>query len=282
MDVRPRGRAVLPPPLLRPPARSQRRLRRRCARRSASSSASGWPRASPGSASTPCRSCSRPPARSTRWSSTPTTTSATCAPSSRAAAGDAVLLGEVNLPADEQRRFFGDEDGDELHLLFDFLGMQATCLALAREDARPLDRRHSPAPGRSPHEAAWASFLRNHDELTLDKLTDARARTRCSPRSGPTPTCSSTGGASAGGSRDARRRPAVDPHGLQPDVLPPRHPHAVLRRGDRDGARTSTSTDRLAVRTPMQWTGDAAGRVLHAPPDALVRPLPSGRAVRAR
>ena len=35
--------------------------------------------------------------------------------------GEAVLLGEVNLPADEQRRYFGDEDGDELHLLFDFL-----------------------------------------------------------------------------------------------------------------------------------------------------------------
>ena len=53
-------------------------------------------------------------------------------------AGEAALLGEVNLPADEQRLFFGDEDGDELHMLFDFLGMQATWLALARADARPL------------------------------------------------------------------------------------------------------------------------------------------------
>ena len=52
--------------------------------------------------------------------------------------GEAVLLGEVNLPAAEQRRFFGDEDGDELHLLFDFLAMQATYLALARGDARPI------------------------------------------------------------------------------------------------------------------------------------------------
>ena len=52
--------------------------------------------------------------------------------------GEAVLLGEVNLPTDEQRRFFGDEDGDELHMLFDFLGMQATWLSLARGDAGPL------------------------------------------------------------------------------------------------------------------------------------------------
>ena len=51
--------------------------------------------------------------------------------------GEAVLLGEVNLPAAEQRRYFGDEDGDELHLLFDFLTMQATYVALARGDAPP-------------------------------------------------------------------------------------------------------------------------------------------------
>ena len=65
-------------------------------------------------------------------------------------AGEAVLLGEVNLPADEQRRFFGDEDGDELHMLFDFLGMQATWLALARARRQTADQRHSAAPGHAP------------------------------------------------------------------------------------------------------------------------------------
>ena len=59
--------------------------------------------------------------------------------------GEAILLGEVNLPAAEQRRFFGDEDGDELHLLFDFLVMQATYVALARGDAGPLAGRSSSA-----------------------------------------------------------------------------------------------------------------------------------------
>ena len=39
--------------------------------------------------------------------------------------GDAVLLGEVNLPAPDLRAFLGDEDGDELQMVFDFLGNQA-------------------------------------------------------------------------------------------------------------------------------------------------------------
>ena len=52
--------------------------------------------------------------------------------------GDAVLLGEVNLPYEEQLAFFGGGSADELHMQFDFIGMQATYLSLARADARPL------------------------------------------------------------------------------------------------------------------------------------------------
>ncbi len=52
--------------------------------------------------------------------------------------GDAMLLGEVNVPHAEQRRYFGGDAGDELHMMFDFITMQATYLSLAREDPRPL------------------------------------------------------------------------------------------------------------------------------------------------
>jgi trehalose synthase len=86
--------------------------------------------------------------------------------------GESVLLGEVNLPAEDQRRFLGDEDGDELHMLFDFLGNQAMYLALARGEAEPLIRTLREAPA-IPDTASLARFVRNHDELTLDKLTDA-------------------------------------------------------------------------------------------------------------
>ncbi|MBY8854564.1 trehalose synthase, partial [Saccharothrix sp. MB29] len=51
--------------------------------------------------------------------------------------GEAVLLGEVNLPYTETMRFFGDNDGvgDELHMCFDFIGMQQMYLSLARQEA---------------------------------------------------------------------------------------------------------------------------------------------------
>ena len=54
--------------------------------------------------------------------------------------GDAMLLGEVNVPHAEQRRFFGGDSGNELHMMFDFISMQATYLSLARADPRPLVR----------------------------------------------------------------------------------------------------------------------------------------------
>ena len=86
--------------------------------------------------------------------------------------GDAILLGEVNLPHADQRRFIGDEDGDELTMIFDFIGMQHLYLALARADARPLAEALLARPP-FPQHAQWATFVRNHDELTLDKLSDA-------------------------------------------------------------------------------------------------------------
>ena len=46
--------------------------------------------------------------------------------------GDGVLLGEVNLPYDQQLDFFGGADGDELTMQFDFMSMQAAYLAFAR------------------------------------------------------------------------------------------------------------------------------------------------------
>ena len=86
-------------------------------------------------------------------------------------AGDAVLMGEVNLPPPEQREFFGDEDGDELHVVLSFSVNQAMYLALAREDATPLRRALEALPA-IPDDCQWANFVRNHDELTLDKLSE--------------------------------------------------------------------------------------------------------------
>jgi glycosidase len=70
--------------------------------------------------------------------------------------------------------FFGSTDGvgDQLTMCFDFVGMQRMYLSLARQAAGPLAQalRDRPEPPRDGH---WATFVRNHDELTLDKLSDA-------------------------------------------------------------------------------------------------------------
>src|SRR4051794_40843663 len=84
--------------------------------------------------------------------------------------GDAILLGEVNLEPPQLREFFGD--ADELHMAFTFLVNQAMYLALAREAAAPLEAALRALP-ELPQDCQWANFVRNHDELTLDKLTDA-------------------------------------------------------------------------------------------------------------
>ena len=113
--------------------------------------------------------------------------------------GEAILLGEVNLSHREQRQFFGGDRGDELTMLFDFIGMQSFYLSLARGDARPVAKALKARPRVAP-ECQWATFVRNHDELTLDKLTE-RQRQEVFDASARTPTCRSTAGGSAGGSR---------------------------------------------------------------------------------
>jgi trehalose synthase len=82
--------------------------------------------------------------------------------------GDALLMGEVNVAMKDLESFFEDH-GDALHLQLAFLINQRLWLALARGEATPLEDlvRRLPTP---PHDGGWATFLRNHDELTLDKL----------------------------------------------------------------------------------------------------------------
>ena len=187
--------------------------------------------------------------------------------------GDAILLGEVNLLADQQREFFGDEDGDELHLLFDFIGMQATHLSLVRQDPAPLVRwlRSRPA---IPYEGAWATFLRNHDELTLDKLTDAE-RAEVFAAFGPDPDMQLYG-------RGIRRRLPTMMDGdqrwlrLAYGLMFALPGTPTLFYGEEIGMGENLEIDdRYAVRTPMQWTAGPTAGFSTAPPDALCRPLPT-------
>ena len=171
--------------------------------------------------------------------------------------GDAILMGEVNLPPDQQRAFFGDEDGDELHMVLSFTVNQAMYLALARGDATPLRAALQSLP-EIPEDCQWANFVRNHDELTLDKLTEDE-RAEVFAAFGPDPDLQLYG-------RGLRRRL---PTMLGGDERRMRMLYSlafslpgtpVLFYGEEIGmAENLAIPGRYSVRAPMQWSSERHG-----------------------
>jgi trehalose synthase len=183
--------------------------------------------------------------------------------------GEAVLVGEVNLPPEEQREFFGDEDGDELHLVLSFTVNQAMFLALAREEAAPLARALEALPP-IPPDCQWANFVRNHDELTLDKLSDDE-RQEVFAAFGPDQELQLYG-------RGLRRRLPTMLGGDQRRIRMvyslafslPGTP--VLFYGEEIGMAENLAIDgRYSVRAPMQWADEPNGGFTTA--DEPVRPI---------
>jgi trehalose synthase len=188
--------------------------------------------------------------------------------------GDAVLLGEVNLPYKDQKAFFGGPDGDGLNMQFDFIGMQNLYLALARGDARPIAKALRQRP-KLDVTSQWANFVRNHDELTLDKLSDIE-RQEVFDAFGPDPDMQLYGRGlrkrlpSMLGGDDRRMRMAYSLMFSLPGT-------PVLFYGEEIGmAENLDVPGRLAVRTPMQWTGGHNGGFSKAAKRRLIRPLPYG------
>jgi trehalose synthase len=188
--------------------------------------------------------------------------------------GEAVLLGEVNLQHAEQLRFFGGDDGDELTMLFDFITMQRLYLSLAREDAGPVSEAllARPPVGR---ESQWATFVRNHDELTLDKLSDEE-RQEVFAAFGPEPEMQIYG-------RGLRRRlpPMLDgdPRRIRMvySLLFSLPGTPVLFYGEEIGMGENLDAEgRLAVRTPMQWSAGRNGGFSTAAPSRLPGPVVEG------
>ena len=189
--------------------------------------------------------------------------------------GDAVLLGEVNLKAKPLRKFFGDGAGDELQMLFNFPVMQAMYLALARQDATPLARALRSLP-EIPEECQWAIFVRNHDELTLDQLSD-KERGEVFAAFGPDE------GMQLFGRGLRRRLPPMldgDPRRLRLvySLLFSLPGTPVLFYGEEIGMGENLAVDgRTSVRTPMQWADERNGGFSPAPPSRLRRPVVDGR-----
>jgi maltose alpha-D-glucosyltransferase / alpha-amylase len=86
--------------------------------------------------------------------------------------GSAIILAEANVLPKSDMEYFGD-DGDRMHMMFNFHVNQHLFYALAAADCRPLAKALTATKPR-PAAAQWGLFLRNHDELDLGRLTKAQ------------------------------------------------------------------------------------------------------------
>ena len=188
--------------------------------------------------------------------------------------GGGILLGEVNLPYKDQLTFFGGSDGDELNVMFDFIAMQNMYLSLARQDAGPLAKALKGRPAINP-DNQWATFVRNHDELTLDKLTDGE-RQEVFAAFGPEEQMQLYG-------RGLKRRlpPMLggDPRHIRMvySLLFSLPGTPVLYYGEEIGMGENLDAEgRLAVRTPMQWTDGPHAGFSTAESEQLISPIVDG------
>ena len=187
--------------------------------------------------------------------------------------GDAILLGEVNLPPGDAVEFFGD--GHELQMLFNFHVNQYLHLALVRRHADPVRKAIANLPG-IPEGCQWANFLTNHDELTLDQLTEAE-RQEVFEAFGPDP------GMRLFDRGIRRRLPSMldgdeERLRLAYSVLFSLPGTPVLFYGEEIGMGENLDiSGRRAVRSPMQWAPGPGGGFSEVPSDQLSRPMPTGR-----
>src|SRR3984893_8392839 len=178
-----------------------------------------------------------------------------------------MLLAEANQWPEYTKDYFGD--GDECHMAFHFPLMPRIYMAIGREDRFPIPDIICKRPPILEN-CQWAIFLRNHDELTLEMVTDIerdylwevyaadrRARVNLGIRRRLSPLLE----------RDRRRVELLNCLLLSMPGTP------VIYYGDEIGMGDNIYLgDRDGVRTPMQWTPDRNGGFSKADFNALALP----------
>lgn len=180
---------------------------------------------------------------------------------------DRLFLAEANQWPEDVREYFGD--GDECHMAFHFPLMPRMYMAIAREDRHPIVEIMEQTPD-IPDNCQWAVFLRNHDELTLEMVTD-RERDYLHQTYAVDPQARLHLG--------IRRRLAPlmdnDRHRIElMNLLLMTMPGSpILYYGDEIGMGDNLLLgDRNGVRTPMQWLGGLNGGFSIADPERLFLP----------
>jgi maltose alpha-D-glucosyltransferase / alpha-amylase len=178
-----------------------------------------------------------------------------------------VLLAEANQWPEDVQEYFGD--GDECHMAYHFPLMPRIYMAIAQEDRFPITDILRQTPD-IPSNCQWALFLRNHDELTLEMVTDVerdylwstyandpRARVNVGIRRRLAPLMDN----------DRRKIELMNSLLLSFPGTP------IIYYGDEIGMGDNIYLgDRNGVRTPMQWTPDRNGGFSRADPARLYAP----------
>jgi maltose alpha-D-glucosyltransferase / alpha-amylase len=180
---------------------------------------------------------------------------------------DRMLLAEANQWPADVRPYFGD--GDECHMAFHFPLMPRMFMAVRQENRHPIVEILRQTPD-IPENCQWAMFLRNHDELTLEMVTDEE-RDYMFQSYAADPLMRINVG--------IRRRlaPLLENSRRRIELLNsllfsmPGTP--IIYYGDELGMGDNIYLgDRNGVRTPMQWTGDRNGGFSRADPARLYFP----------
>ncbi len=179
-----------------------------------------------------------------------------------------ILLAEANQWPQDLLPYFGK--GDELHMCFNFPVMPRLFMALAKEDRTPVTDVMDMMPT-IPENCQWATFLRNHDELTLEMVTpeerqfmwdfyapDFRQRLNLGIRRRLSPLLEND-------------RAKLD---LMHSLLFTLPGAPVLYYGDEIGMGDNIGLpDRNGLRTPMQWEDDINAGFSDTRSDALYAPV---------
>jgi maltose alpha-D-glucosyltransferase / alpha-amylase len=170
--------------------------------------------------------------------------------------GDSIILAEANVLPDTDMEYFGD-DGDRMHMMFNFQVNQNLFYAMAAIDKRPLVKALKATRSR-PATAQWGMFMRNHDELDLGRLTKAQ-RQKVFDAFGPDKDMQLY-------DRGIRRRLAPMLNGdrrrleLAYSLMFTLPGTPVIRYGDELGMGDNLDLpERVCARTPMQWSSEPHG-----------------------
>ena len=180
------------------------------------------------------------------------------------------LLAEANQWPQDVVEYLGTEEEPEFHMAFNFPLMPRLFMAIRQENRKPIENIIKILP-EIPSTCQWVMFLRNHDELTLEMVTDEERDYMYTEYA-----------------RDPRMRinlgirrrlfPLMDKNRRAIELLHsllltlPGSP--ILYYGDEIGMGDNIYLgDRSAVRTPMQWTGDRNAGFSKSDPSRLFLPV---------